>query len=359
MTNENEVEHFFKKENKASGKTSEKKEAADVSSNNGLYTVVVVLLFAYANIKLFGWHDTIAISFMLFTSYYLYYTIRELRMGIRNTLGVYFKEGSLLHGYFSKDYTIPQRLISIVIAVIFSAAFAIILKGLTLSHGMWGILAILVIAITAIQVISSRGSAYSIANDNANPKIDKRAIDFIAVITMAIWLNFILALTLTSRETLEFLTIEVRLDNFISSIEHKAIPWTENNTFSRVMVNFYLIVQSFKFALANEIMIAYEYDLADKKIYFYPFFFLIFILNFLKLFGLSFALVALHMSVRNRIVPALLSVTKMLDAVLDKPKKKLYSFIIARLRWIRRLVSRRANNLADKSTPNTEKDKHS
>ncbi|MDV6319138.1 hypothetical protein [Chromohalobacter sp. HP20-39] len=250
----------------------------------------------------FGISDMTALFLFIITSYLIFRSVLDLRMGSRKALRVYLKKESFFTAYLSQDKPWGQIALSIITAAFLSLAFIVVLKGMSLSYGFWSMLIIVGIAALFVRAINI-GTIKETVGNNATDSVSHHAISMISTIVTAFWLNLLLSMILSAHDLFTFLSSEIDFSSFVTYAETRSIDETIDNEVSRFFVNLYVIINSFKVAMANEITTALDVSYQEKSQYFYVFYFSTLVMNMVKLFGFSLTLVFIQKTVEERIAP--------------------------------------------------------
>lgn len=94
-----------------------------------------------------------------------------------------------------------------------------------------------------------------------------------------------------------FFSESVYLNNFVVYAEARSILKNDYNSFSRAIVNYFLVLDAFRLALVNEISVVFDIDSEDMEKHFFVFATFIFIINFLKFLTFSIGLYFIYSSI--------------------------------------------------------------
>lgn len=293
--------------------TTETKE----NKNIELWIITFLVANLWINSYLVGFSDKLLAGSLAVTAWLMTATTIRLHNAGRSILASHFHENSHI-----QDFLLKPGLIKIVIAFIASFALAaylaISIRALTISHGGWApfvILALITLIFSFILkedytlVIKSERSLLKnprTADESRNAKehLSKAIKDnsriFIKVMVAAFIINFTLSILLSAKNTLDFVTNDVNLENWIAAASEKTISETIDNKYSKLMINYAILIDYAKIGTLNTV-IDNKAGLADEKAsHFWVFFPLVFIINFLKLIPFSIAYVILYQSIQER-----------------------------------------------------------
>lgn len=266
-----------------------------ISARNLL--VVIMIMFLFIQNYFFTTNDSISLFLVFVSTFIMYFAISKYQNNNKKVLKAYTKEGSVLHAFFNKENTLFIKFLSFTMSFILSFLLVIILRGISENHSHIALfLIITVISMSIFSFITDSTTKSEAIDNNLQEDLSNHASEFLHLILVAFILTFVLSLILSARDTYIFLQASINnLDfyNFVDRAEEKQILKTDYNTISRGLMNLYIITENFKMAFANhfvETFISEEY----KEKYFYVFYFCVFFLNMMKLFGFSIAFVFLQ-----------------------------------------------------------------
>uniref|UniRef100_UPI002468F32A hypothetical protein n=1 Tax=Chromohalobacter sp. 48-RD10 TaxID=2994063 RepID=UPI002468F32A len=296
----------------------------DATLSNTLRNAIPLLFIAASmgiltacHMLFFGISDMIALFLFIITSYLIFHSVLDLRIGSQKALRVYFKKQSFFTSYLSQDKPWAQIAFSIIIAAFLSLAFIVVLKGISLSHGFWSILIIVGIACLFVR-FTNFGTIKETVEDNATETVSHHAISIISIIVTAFWLNLLLSMILSAHDLFTFLSSEIDFSSFVTYAENRSIDKTIDNEVSRFFVNLYVIINAFKVAMANEIMTALDISYQEKSQYFYIFYFSTLVMNMAKLFGFSLTLILMQKTIEERVAPFIRIIWRKVCPILQK-----------------------------------------
>lgn len=266
-----------------------------ISTKNLL--VVIMIIFLFIQNYFFTTNDSISLLFVFISTFIMYFAISKYQNNNKKVLKMYFKEGSVLHAFFSKENTLFIKLLSFIMSFILSFLLVIILRGISHNHGNIALfLIIAVISMSIFSFITDNTTKNETIEDNLQEDLGSHASELLHLILVAFILTVILSLILSARDTYIFLQASSNnLDfyNFMDRAESEQIIKNNYNNISRKLMNFYIIMENFKMAFANNFVEVF-FTKEQREAYFYIFYLCVFFLNMMKLFGFSLAFVFLQ-----------------------------------------------------------------
>ncbi|MCC5902975.1 MAG: hypothetical protein JJT87_13745 [Halomonas sp.] len=249
---------------------------------------------------LFGRNDWLGV--VVFGSFFsvIFLSVYRFRMAIRRSARVYFKEGSLLYRFFDKEKSVLQTIFSFIIAGALAIGFSIFITILSIFHGIFFILVMIVISPITLKIIGGNLNGFDERNINESARTETSIAGFLIAVA---FINTILAIIFSAKDLFMFLGDVVRFGNFIFHAEAMSISSSGGNQYSRILLNTYLIFDSFRLAVINELMSAFGMDLENKIKNFYIFYIFVFILNLAKLLPFSIAFVLFAQGVKTEVEP--------------------------------------------------------
>lgn len=261
--------------------------------------VGLVLGLLYLQALFFCVNDMISIVLVLISTVIIYRVVFILQEGNKRALRVNTKEGGFLHAFLSREKSLFVRILSFFVSLSFATILTVILKGIVLNHGVITFFIITFFISMAIFSFVNKGSIEQNNNqeglitENLAPDISKHANNLLFILLIAVILNTSLSLLFSAHDTFVFLNNDVNFSNFDVVATERAIEKTLTNAYSRPLMNLYIILDTFKMAVANQ-FIEMFIDNVDKEKYFYLFFTVVFFLNMVKLFAFSISFVLLQ-----------------------------------------------------------------
>lgn len=213
---------------------------------------------------------------------------------------VYFNESSLLYRFFDKEKSALQTIFSFIIAGALTIGFSIFITILSILHGIFFILIMVVMSPITLNIIGGNLNGFDEKHINDSARTEISISGFLITV---VFINTMLAVVFSAKDLFVFLGDVVRFGNFIFHAETMSITSSGGNQHSRILLNTYLIFDSFRLAVINEIMSAFGMDLENKIKNFYVFYILIFILNLAKLLPFSIAFVLFAQGVKTEVEP--------------------------------------------------------
>lgn len=292
-------------------------------------STTIIALPIFFGTWLFGVNDWIGALIFCFFFVVIFYSVYTLRMTIRNSVRVYFKEGSLLYHFFEKKDSLPQKFISLIVAGMLAAGFSIFIAILSSLHGVFFLLLMVLMAFITLRLIGAKFGNFEEKNINDYVRSDTNIAGFLITI---IFVNFILALVFSAKDLFMFMGDVVRFRNFVFHAENISVSQSITNQYSRILINTYLVVDSFKLAVVNEVMSAFGMDLDNKMKNFYIFYILVFVLNLAKLLPFSLAFVLFAQGTHAKVEPTLRPTIEKMENRLGKWWREKGKAMLRRLR---------------------------
>lgn len=272
----------------------------EVASNKTKeFTLIVFIMMLFLGFQgyYFGENDEISLAFTGLTTFLLFLTIHKIHVSTREIVRINAKLDSWLYKFLTGKsfFTIVTAL---VISLIASIILVTILKGMIINYGEEEVL--LIIFITSL-VIFSTVELFTIGEnclkDNLKDELSLFANKFVILISLVLIFNLIISIFITIFDINTFIKSEINFYNFeeiVNKIEKKG-----SNFYSRIIINFYLLIDNLKMAVTNY---GFTNILEIKKTdYFWTLFFSSLFVNFIKMFGFSFAFIYLQISVTELI----------------------------------------------------------
>lgn len=266
--------------------------------------MVIAMLFA-TNITV-GVNDYLLLALIAAVMFFTFGVTLRLQLGGRVLMANNFEHTSEVRAILLKPGLLAKS-IAFVISTFFAASFLIILKGIILKHGFIPICIIsFLIAVFSYKFLA-KSEEQNLEQQSENSILDKNLTKTTAfyahfafkIIIAVVLVNFFFAAILTGYDTAYFISADVTLANFDEYVVENSIVFREHNKYSRMLLNAYLLVDSFKLALVNQFISIFSPD-TNKVDQFYPIYFLTFIFSLLKLLPLSvgFVFIAKGLSIR-------------------------------------------------------------
>lgn len=248
-----------------------------------------MFLVLFGQAYFFGINDWVTLLFILTTACFLYVSLIKIHSGNRKMFKAGSKEGSWLHTFLSQDTTIMMRLIASFSSLLLSTLLVVLIKGMVLQQGYLPFFLIVTIASLLLYSLINSDANYKIIDESIQKDIAKHSSELARIFYAAIILNLILAFAFSAYDTFDFKTSDVDFNNFTDKALEVAFEKNSQNTYTRVLINAYLLMDFIKIALAKLFI-----DLFNLKDNFYGFYIIIFALNAFKLFAFSFSFVLLQ-----------------------------------------------------------------
>ena len=240
----------------------------------------------------FGQNDYILFFILLVTTILIFLSTIEIYQSNREMLLIYAKKNSFLAAFIKRKNTPIQVITCIVISILLSILFTATIKGIVMNQGFWvPIIILLLFNYLFLYKFINIGKVPSnkFAEDNLNEDITKHGLMLIKIFIPALILNVILSFLFSAYDTYEFKTTELNLQNVVAYTYHNgAVLDNGYNHYSKIIINIYLLADNIRLAFA-------KYITTDifRISGFYFFFFMAFLLNFLKLMFFSWTYILL------------------------------------------------------------------
>lgn len=254
-----------------------------------------MLIFLYTQSYFFTKNDNLSLILFIISSSIMYIAILKIQNNHKKVAKIFTKEGSMLHSFFNKDNSLLTKIVSFFTSLLLSFFLILILKGISKNHeDIIFFIIITTISFSIFNFITGNNVINETTNNNLQEDVINHGNDFVRLFIGATILTLVLSLLLSVEDTYKFITTpEVKIDNFIDKASNDQIIKTDFNDKSRKLMNFYIIMDNFKMAIANH-FIEIFFSLEERKNSFYIFYFCIFILNIMKLYTFSFSFLLLQ-----------------------------------------------------------------
>lgn len=264
-----------------------------ISARNLL--VVIMIMFLFIQNYFFTTNDSVSLFLVFVSTFIMYFAISKYQNNNKKVLKRHFKEGGVLHAFFSKENTFFIKILSFTMSFVLSFLMVIILRGISETHSHTALFIIIaVISMSIFSFITDSTTKSEAIDNNLQEDLGNHASEFLHLILVAFILTFVLSLILSARDTYVFLNAnDLRFDNFINRAFSEQIIKNNYNDISRKLMNFYIIMENFKMAFANHFVETF-FTKEQREAYFYIFYLCVFFLNMMKLFGFSIAFVFLQ-----------------------------------------------------------------
>lgn len=284
--------------------------------------IVVMLIFLYTQNYFFTNNDNLSLILFIISSSIMYIAILRIQNNHRKVAKIFAKEGSTLHSFFNKDNSLLTKIISLFISLILSFFLILILKGISINHGDIVLFIIITtISFSIFNFVTGNNVLNQTANNNLQEDVVNHGNDFVRLFIGATILTIVLSLLLSAKDTYTFTTVgELKIDNFIDKASDNQIIKNGYNDISRKLMNFYIIMDNFKMAIANHFIEVF-FSQEQRSNFFYIFYICIFILNMMKLYAFSFAFSLLQKGLLGFTEKILPYTNKFLQNINEKTEK--------------------------------------
>ncbi|MGJ0322292.1 hypothetical protein [Aliarcobacter cryaerophilus] len=258
-----------------------------------LYTIFM-LIFLFLQVFFYGVSDFIAFLLLISATSMMFFTIHKFHISSREILRINTQENSKLHNFLTGK-SITTISTAILISFIASIILITILKAIVINHGFWSILTIIILC-SLFVIGSMKMFSYKpkIIEENIHLSIIPHLQKFMFLFYLVFIFDLIITIALTYFDYQSFIENNISLGNFEEFAFKNKIIFNDSNKWSMIMINAYLLLDSFKIAFTNFI---YEILEVEKTDYFFMSILLIGFFNFVKLLGFSFAFVYLQTTI--------------------------------------------------------------
>jgi len=255
-------------------------------------TIFIMVTFMFMQAYMFGLNDMGSLALMLISVIVIFNTILKLQLGNRRAIRAKAKKDSWLYRFLSKESSLWMKIVSLFSSIIFAVILTVVLKGIIISHGYVALFLIIIsVSFVIFGFLREDNTTSSTVSDNLQSDIANHANNVLHIFIVAVLLNVILALLLSAHDTMFLLNSDITFLNFDNIAVHSAVEKTDSNHFTRLMINLYLLLDTFKLAVTTKIIDVMIPGMNDRVDLFYLFYGTIFLLNMMKLFGFSIAFV--------------------------------------------------------------------
>lgn len=264
------------------------------------FAIIAVIMLSFLGFQgyLFGTDDLYSLIFIIITSVILYFTIHDLHVSTRQIWRINTEDGSWLHKFLTGGSFIT-RLTASIVSLIASIILVTILKGMMINYGFLGAFSIILMSCLAIFTTSEIFSAgQNLVKDNLKEELYSYANKFIILISLVLIFNLVISLSITFVDISDFINSKINLNDFEKYTEAKAIVSNGNNFYTKAIINLHLLVDSLKIAVSNYIFSSFN---IDKTEHYWVLFFGALFLNFIKMFGFSFAFIYLQITITESV----------------------------------------------------------
>jgi hypothetical protein len=108
----------------------------------------------------------------------------------------------------------------------------------------------------------------------------------------------VISLSITFVDISDFINSKINLNDFEKYTQAKAIASNGNNFYTKAIINLHLLVDNLKIAVSNYIFSSFN---IDKTEHYWVLFFGALFLNFIKMFGFSFAFIYLQITITESV----------------------------------------------------------
>lgn len=232
-------------------------------NSQDLVAFCVLMATLFMVVAIFGRSDWIAAVLFLGVWAAVFSSSYAMRMAVRNSVRAYFQAGTSIHDFFSREKSVPQLALAAALSFFLTVAFFIFIKMTWISHGWVGFsVAFMVSSMICIKVLSSYGGTLDRRFLAQDAQSDFSLATFIVLVVAA---NTFLALIFSARDLYGFLNAGVDFGDFLSYAEGLSIGRTDYNQLTRALINISIIADSFKLAMASELLHAFDFSVDGRS----------------------------------------------------------------------------------------------
>jgi hypothetical protein len=256
--------------------------------------------------RIFGFNDYLAVVFLCIYVSFFFVTLAKLHAGGRRMLRVNALQDSWLYRVLSRESTFSMKIYVAISSLILGSIFTVLVKGMVLQKGHFVFFSIVIFSCILLHPFINRKISSELVDRNLNEDIAQHGSELVRILYASIFLTIVLSIVFSLFETIEFINSSVDLSNFGQKTLDVSYAKTEDNEYSRIFINAYLLVDNLKIALAKAILGGFELQENFAGLYM-----AILLLNILKLFAFSVSFVILLKgleSTSNFLTPFALSI---------------------------------------------------
>lgn len=266
--------------------------------------VAVICFLTHATV---GFNDYFLLGFAIFIAYLTQSVIIEFQMGSRYLIADHFNKDSEFSHVLRKPGLIAYTLSSIA-AFILAITFLSFAKGLIIKQGFFPVLIILfVLSFLLYGFLVDNGKSLK-THESLEKSINEHVVKDTAyfanfsfkIVIISIAINLIFALAFSAFDTANFIFSNVTLADFDEHTVKQSLAYSNYNTYSRALINGYLLMDNFKLALVNQLLDVF-YTTENRMNSFYLFYFLTLLLNIVKMipFSIGFVFIIKGVGIRS------------------------------------------------------------
>jgi len=241
---------------------------------------------------LLGISDVASLILMFIATYIMFHSVITVQTGHKRALRAHARVNSRLYSFLSDKNTIGLIIISFFLSAFLSLLLTVTLKGIILNNGYIALGVIILTSSFALtRFFNLTETTSAVVNDNLQADVANHANNLLQFFIISLFLTFILALFLSYGDTNEILNKNIRIENFVQTAASEQIEKTEYNHISRLLVNLHILVDNFKLAASSLIV---QTLFSSPKDNFLTLYWIVFLLNFLKLIGFSFSIILMQ-----------------------------------------------------------------
>lgn len=255
-------------------------------------TVSMSVFFIMSYAFFFGINDNITAMLILMSVLILFFQIHEVHISSRQVLREHTKTDGKWYFWLTGS-SIFTFATAIIISFVSSIILLLVLKGFLIHHP-YSTMPIIILCSYCILIYLEKNNSNNILENNLKESAYIFTSRIINLFLMVILVNTISTVLFSILDTQDFITNDITIFNFEDDAIKHRIPPNEYNTWSFFIINSELMLDSLKTACVNFIISnLFHLNKYDNIIISY---FVIVFINFIKLFGFSFAFVYLQKS---------------------------------------------------------------
>lgn len=282
-----------------------------------LFTLTIFYFFILA--KAPGLSDLLFVILWATTMATIFYQVLKIKNGLRRAMKHIFDSNSLAYKFFDKK-SILQLIISLLLGFLVSLSFLVTLKLLTLKHGLFPTLFVLLIPAIFLYISKDSKFTSSLGENMKDIETQEIVAHTSELLIKAVFIAFCIAFIFSTLDTLNFYNSDVGFFNFAEKAYDQSIKLGSGGHYARSIINFVVILDNFTLAATNELIKALGYE----KTTITPVLFLAisFVINLLKLIPFCIAYVFIILSLKTKPVDFALSLHSKGTALIKRNSKK-------------------------------------
>ncbi len=260
------------------------------------FTALVVLVCIVVSLFV-GMSDIATLIGLVIIALLMSPVVLEFQMGSRIMLAQHLNRDGRLHERVGTPGLVT-KFFATVAALVLSVGFFVSLKGVMMSHGPLSVLIIIALATLVLFPWLMPAGKRMAESGEIHENTGEYASFVASLVAVILGLNIVLAAVLSARDVGVFVTSDITVKNFGRIAAVSALEYTGLNTYSRTLINAYILTDHLKLAVGN-MMFETFFPGVEKIRYFYLFYFGTFMMNLVKLMPLSVGFVVFIFGVRR------------------------------------------------------------